>query len=514
MQNKKRRNLRRFFMINIFMTQVFLRSPQVASRAFGTSNQGQYMTAVPKPSFEFYVQFFLSPGAQTMLGNSNTNAINTYNGNRSLTFKVKTVDRPKVNLIAEDLNQYNKKVVVYKKIEYQDASLTLYDTVDNSPLATWVDYFTYYFADSRRTTSPTTPSIDYAQSPVDPTFSLGAGWGFMPILDAQTNFFTGISVYALFANTYTAFNYVNPKITSVDWGNQDYSSSDPTTVNLTLKYEALDYFAFAQPISSTGAPYGYMPNFGVDADDFINPSQTAAFQTQGAIPRIFGTSTNLNTNPTIALPTSQSNNLSNPTTATPPPTAGTGPIAFAPGASLPAAVIPTTSLSTNLNFGTKTPTPNNFTAQTITQQIAQQSGQIAITSAGGGLQYTNTLTGQPLTALPSPASALLANPKQSNNPIISATALSLAAGHYESSVPQQLVQSIASVAAYVAATQGIPVSTLITPAGPTLQLLAAYNALAPSTTAVGVVNQQISAWSPPWPRSPTLRGSLSAAIIG
>ena len=71
----------------------FLRSPQTASRAFGTGNPGQPMSAVPRTKFEFYVQFVLSSGANSMLANAN---LNTYEGNRGLTFKVKTADKPKI----------------------------------------------------------------------------------------------------------------------------------------------------------------------------------------------------------------------------------------------------------------------------------------------------------------------------------------------------------------------------------------------------------------------------------
>ena len=74
----------------------------------------------------------------------------------------------------------------------------------------------------------------------------------------------------------------------------------------------------------------------------------------------------------------------------------------------------------------------NFTAQTIQQQIAKQSGQIAITSNGGSLQYTNTATGAVLN-LPPATSALLNNPIKSNNPKLSATALAAAQGFSQQS---------------------------------------------------------------------------------
>jgi hypothetical protein len=151
----------------------------------------------------------------------------------------------------------------------------------------------------------------------------------------------------------------------------------------------------------------------------------------------------------------------------------------------------------------------NFTQQTIQQQIAQQSGQIAVTQFGGGFQYTNTLNGKVLN-LPPVSSALLNNPIRSNNPKLSAQALSLARGYYAgTNVPASLVESIASVAAYISATQGIPVTSLFNVDGVTLAFIQAWNALAPVGSQIGVASINTS---PVWENNPTLRGSIAAAI--
>lgn len=468
--------------------QTFLRSSKIASRAFGTGNPAQLMTAIPRTSFEFYVQFQLSAGAQQMLPNAR---LADYNAQRGMTFKVKVVDKPKLNLVTEELNQYNKRVVVYKKIDYQDTSITLYDSVDDSILSTWVDYFTYYFADSRVKNQNA-----YLQSPVESKFELDSGWGFSPLLNNSTNFFDNIIVYALFANTYTAYTYVNPKITAVDWGSKDYSSSDPELVTMQFKYEAINYFAFGQPFTSN--PYGFMPDFGFDtAQDAVNYPQSTISRPTTAIPRIFGNQLAM-VNQTLP-PVSPSNNVSRPNAVT-----------VATVATPPAISSGTSSLTQPLNFGQLSATPSNFTAQTIQQQIATQSGQIGITQIGGGLQYTNSLTGAVLN-LPPVSSALLNNPIRSNNPAISSTALALAQGYYGSSVPQEQVQAIASVAAYISATQGVPIASLLGPNGVSSAFLTGYNSMSPPSNNVGLVNINTS---PPWPGNPTLRGSMGAAITG
>jgi hypothetical protein len=151
----------------------------------------------------------------------------------------------------------------------------------------------------------------------------------------------------------------------------------------------------------------------------------------------------------------------------------------------------------------------NFTAQTIQQQIAKQSGQIAITSRGAAYQYTNTATGAVLN-LPSVTSSLLNNPIKSNNPRLSATALSAVQGFFaNSNVPVELIAAIASVAAYINATQGIPINSLINANGVTQSFIAAYNLLAPAGAQLGVVSINSA---PVWANNQVLRGSIAAAL--
>ena len=252
---------------------IFLRSPRTATRVFGLGNPNQVVRAVPRTKFLFFVEFVLSAGGRAMItGNSD---LNTYIGNRGMSFKVKQIDKPKVTMTSADLNQYNKKRIAYTKLEYSDVSMKLYDTVDDSIMATWIDYFTYYFGDSRIKTG-----LGYGQSPIDPTFTDESGWGFRPISE-DTKFFDKITVYAFYANTYTAFSYINPKITQIDWQNKDYSSSDPEELSINFKYEAIEYEAFGK--------YAEPSRFGWLPEDALNSTNIPPANVPTApLPRIFG----------------------------------------------------------------------------------------------------------------------------------------------------------------------------------------------------------------------------------
>ena len=216
---------------------LFLRSPSTASRVFGLNNSNQLMRSVPRFRFLFFAEFTLTNAANNML---RQNPVNTYTSDYGIAFKVKQVDKPKFTLITEVLNQYNKKKVVYKKVEYDQATVRLHDTVDNSGLSFWVDYFTYFFGDSRPK-----QSLDYNQSPVNGQFLDSTGWGLRPLTN-ETNFFSKITIYSFYARTYTSFSYINPKISSIDWGTRDYSANDTEEVIINFQYEAVEYNEFGQ----------------------------------------------------------------------------------------------------------------------------------------------------------------------------------------------------------------------------------------------------------------------------
>lgn len=150
-----------------------------------------------------------------------------------------------------------------------------------------------------------------------------------------------------------------------------------------------------------------------------------------------------------------------------------------------------------------------FSSQVIRQQLAQRSGQVSVRQSEGGWQFIDDLSGNQLSG-PTVSSSLLANPQRPNDPRITAQALDLAKSYYsDPTIPPALTEAIATVAAYVSATRGIPVPSLFSSTGMTPELLQAYNSFKPKGSQVGVLLQN---QLPRWTNNPTLRGSISAAI--
>lgn len=152
---------------------------------------------------------------------------------------------------------------------------------------------------------------------------------------------------------------------------------------------------------------------------------------------------------------------------------------------------------------------SNFTSQVVTQQLAQRSGQVAVTRNQGNSRFINSINNKTL-AGPEAGSVMLANPQRPNDPKLTAQALDAARGYYTGrNVPTEFIEAIASVAAYYSNVSGIPVSAMLTSNSVSLGLISAYNQFKPKGSQVGILSPQLN---PAWFNNPVLRGSISAAI--
>lgn len=212
------------------MATTILRQKPYASWYFGAQAPGQLMYAIPRYKYMFYATFNVNSQALSMFP-----AQMLIGGQTGISFKIKTIDKPNIEVNQKELNQYNRKRYAYTKTEYRPVNISMYDTVDNKPFNLWIEYFTYYFGDARYK-SPLTMGTN----PTDPTFDDSTGWGLRPLVE-QVNFFTSLDLYALFGKEYTLTSYLNPKISSIDWGSHDTSDSGLEDLKMTIVYETVQY---------------------------------------------------------------------------------------------------------------------------------------------------------------------------------------------------------------------------------------------------------------------------------
>lgn len=234
-----------------------LQNTNYASVFFGANSPQQTMYRIPRVKYMYYANFEPTSEAVTMF----PNLYNTGKIENGVSFKIKTIDKPNVDLQQRELNQYNRKRYAYTKTEYKPVTVSIYDTVDNAPLNLWIEYFNYYFGDARNKSFLTMQS-----STVDPKFDDGTGWGLRPLVN-QIYFFTRLNIYAFYNRKYTLTSYLNPKISGVDFGNHDTSSSDLEDFRLTISYETLQY-------SSGDITASLATQFGFDSSPYIEPRYT------------------------------------------------------------------------------------------------------------------------------------------------------------------------------------------------------------------------------------------------
>jgi hypothetical protein len=218
----------------------FIKSPRQATTVFGLDGQ-----SVPRKKSLFYVRFRRADNAQAGRAGWQDN----------LGFMAKSVDRPSVQPQIEELNQYGKKRQVTTGIKNQPARIVLYDTADSMAMRMWVEYSRWYFGEYRQDSDA---MWDYDVT-TEEMYGMDEGFGFTlrnsssDAIDLNSQFFfDALEVYQVWGGYFTQFDLINPKISAFDPDELDYSVTEPSTISVTLNYEAMIHQngAAPQPISS------------------------------------------------------------------------------------------------------------------------------------------------------------------------------------------------------------------------------------------------------------------------
>lgn len=206
-----------------------------ATRIFVDNN---YALA-PRTKFMFFVQFSISNQASgaTSFGARHNNEVGLL---------VKTADLPKYSFDQVVKNQYNRKKILYKQINYDPVTLTLHDDNTGVVNAMWALYYGTYIADRLAPSAAFT--ADHYRSAAQDMDNYNYG------MDNQyfEPFFNSISIYTMSRRRYNGYTLVNPRITNWSHGNVSYADGGTAESSMTLSYEAVQY--------STGQVYQGSPN--------------------------------------------------------------------------------------------------------------------------------------------------------------------------------------------------------------------------------------------------------------
>jgi hypothetical protein len=176
---------------------------------------------------------------------------------------IKTIQLPKFTLDTETLNQYNRKRVIQKKINYGPLTMTFHDDSENVVRNMWYNYYAYYYKDPAQTyLSPRATNGSMGQLQSQAGFAYNArdiyandrpvnDWGYVGETYSDSGnspsgkpaFFRDITVYGLSQHKWVSYVLVNPLIKTWDHDTYNYSEGAGTMQNsMTIEYETVKYY--------------------------------------------------------------------------------------------------------------------------------------------------------------------------------------------------------------------------------------------------------------------------------
>jgi hypothetical protein len=212
--------------------------------------------AMPRQKFLYYASF--------VPGSAISSLRDFESWQRGFAFQIKRTDRVKASPQVKELNQYNRKRLIQTGIEYDALNLELHDTVDDRVLRVWRDYHVWYFGDGRGKN----PSTTWRSSVISRDMPVSNGWGFSPPDSTpwDTQFFDSLDIYTFYGRKYTQVRFFNPKITSISFDAMDSSSSEMSSVDMTIKHEGFEYVNVAAPLGSK-----HITMFNLNSGDYYEP---------------------------------------------------------------------------------------------------------------------------------------------------------------------------------------------------------------------------------------------------
>jgi hypothetical protein len=212
----------------------------------------------PRNKFLFHSYFNINTDAVPFLGNAfPTDEI------AQIGLMVKTIQLPKFTIETETLNQYNRKRVIQKKINYGALSVTFHDDGSNLIRNMWYNYYAYYYKDPAQTyLSPRATNGSMGQLQSQAGFAYNArdiynndrpvnDWGYVGeaysdsgnTVTGKPAFFRDITVYGLNQHKWVSYVLINPLIRS--WEHDTYSYTEGTGVmqnTMSIEYETVKYY--------------------------------------------------------------------------------------------------------------------------------------------------------------------------------------------------------------------------------------------------------------------------------
>jgi len=283
-----------------FFGNDYVRDYTHASKIFRTNGYANS----PRFKYLFHVYFNLNTAQLPQLRNLfSTPDVST------IGLLVKTIDLPKYKLDVDTLNQYNRKRLVQKKINYDPISVKFHDDGGDLIRSMWYNYYSYYYKDPSQkyngvpNTNGTngnlatqTNGFDYNQRDIYSNQRIANvnDWGYVGeayndgtnAVGGKPAFFTDITIYGFDQHKWSSYVLINPLIT--DWNHDvyDYSQDNGVMENsMTIAYETVKYYSGGiGSTPNTGVPgFAQYNNYDQQKSSLSRPGGTRSILGQGGL---------------------------------------------------------------------------------------------------------------------------------------------------------------------------------------------------------------------------------------
>ena len=216
-----------------------MRDFQHADRLYVKDNYAR----APKLGFLYYVRFNINQSAISTENQSKQWA--AFDMKNTLGLLAKKVDLPKFTVTTETLNQYNRKTIIQKGINYTPINIDLHDDNTDITHLLWVNYFKHLVVDGNQSKQAYTDTkygnTDYNYGRYDVgTKSYGSNAA--SAVPVNYKFFESIDIFVLHQKNFTQYTLVNPRIK--DWKHDSVEQASGNKIlqnSMSIEYETVFY---------------------------------------------------------------------------------------------------------------------------------------------------------------------------------------------------------------------------------------------------------------------------------
>jgi len=240
----------------------------------------------PNNKFLFHVYFNLNtagiPGLSKIMGGATEKA--------KLGMLVKNITLPSFDIEVDEVNQYNRKRYIQKKIEYKPVQVTMHDDGSDKIRSMWYNYYNYYYHDSGNKYEPGSGGQTYTARDMYDNYQSETDWGYngqgpsnaINNGDSKPHFFQDITIYGFNRGNFVQYTLVNPSITSWEHDTYDYSAGGEVMQHtMSMVYETVKYSRGR--VSAGALGYGDPAMYDTSASALSKAGSTASLFGQGGL---------------------------------------------------------------------------------------------------------------------------------------------------------------------------------------------------------------------------------------